>query len=337
MKRSPFRHPTLSSAAAGRRSVLAAAIASALLWAGPGHAQDYPSKPIRLVVAYSPGGGVDYTARAIAPRLGEALNTTVIVDNRAGASGTIGSDFVARSTPDGYTLLFAPASSMTASPQAMPKAPYNVLTDFAPVNLVGETPLLLAVRPALGVNNVKDLLQLSQKQKITLASAGAGGLTHLVIESLNLASKGNIIHVPYKGGGPALADAVAGHVDGLVADFPPLVPMFKEKRLVPVAVTSPKRAEFLPEVPTVGEDIPGFVAMSWYGVMAPAKTPRPVIDKLNAAIVKVMARDDVRAQLKAGSVSPNTLASPEAFQKFVAEDYARWGKLIRETHIVSTE
>ncbi|MBB3181050.1 tripartite-type tricarboxylate transporter receptor subunit TctC [Variovorax sp. Sphag1AA] len=219
----------------------------------------------------------------------------------------------------------------------MPKAPYNVLTDFAPINLVGDTPLILAVRPGLGVNTVKDLLQLSQKQKITLASAGAGGLTHLVIESLNLASKNNIIHVPYKGGGPALADAVAGHVDGLVADFPPLVPMFKEKRLVAVAVTSPKRTEFLPEVATVGEDIPGFVAMSWYGLMAPAKTPRNVIDKVNAAIAKVMARDDVRAQLKTASVSPRTLASPEAFQKFVAADYARWGKLIRETHIVTTE
>lgn len=320
--------PTLS-----RRAVVAAGLAS--LWALPTFAQDYPTKPIRLIVGYASGGGVDYTARVIAPRLADALNVPVVIDNRAGASGVIGSDHVAKSAPDGYTLVFAPASAMVTTPQATARPPYNTLTDFAPVNLVGQSPLLIAVHPSLGVRSLKELIKLSQTRSISFASAGAGGMTHFVIEMLNQASNGNIVHVAYKGGAPAIVDAVAGHVQGVVADFPPLLPMFKDQRLIPLAVTSEARAEFLPDVPAANEDVPGFVAQSWYGIFAPAKTPRVVIDKLNAALGTVLSREDVRDQMRKGAVVPATTASPAAFQKFVADDYARWGKLVRDRNLVN--
>ncbi|MEJ8850764.1 tripartite tricarboxylate transporter substrate binding protein [Variovorax rhizosphaerae] len=315
-------------------SVVLALTASA--WGLQAHAQPYPSKPIRLLVGYLPGGGVDFTARTIAPALGEALNTIVVVENKAGASGTLSGDFVAKSAPDGYTLLYAPGSAITTAPQTMAKPPFDVLNDLAPINMVGESPLVIAMNPNLGVHNVKDLLALSRKRTVNLASGGAGGMSHLTIEMLSQAAKGNITHVAYKGGSPAIVDTMAGHVDGTLADFPPVLQMFKDKRLVPVGVTSEKRVEFLPNVQTVAEDIPGFVALSWYGVFAPAKTPRDIIEKINAALVKAMAREDVRTHLKDAAVLPKTLASPAAFRTFVADDYARWGKLIRDRNIVAT-
>ncbi|QDL38664.1 tripartite tricarboxylate transporter substrate binding protein [Rhodoferax sediminis] len=316
-----------------RRTILATVLA-ALFWASPGFAQGFTSRPIRLVLGFSPGGGVDAIARILAPHLGEALNTTVIVENKVGASGAIATEFVARSEPDGYTVLLAPASAMTISPQVM-KVPFNVVTDFTPINLIGGSPLVIAVNPSLGVHNLKELLQLTHTRKVTLGSAGYGTLTHLTIELLSRASPGNIIHVPYKGGGAAVVDAVAGHVDGMVSDLPPLLPMFQAKRLIPIAVTTDKRVEFLPETPTVGEDLPGFVALSWSGLFAPAKTPREQIDRINAALVKVVARDDVIAQLKKVGVLTSTIASPDAFKKYVAEEHSRWGKVVKEANIVA--
>jgi len=320
---------------AARIACAAAVALSACAWTLEANAQSYPSKAIRLLVGYLPGGGVDFTARTIAPALGEALNTTVVVENKAGASGTLSGDFVAKAAPDGYTLLYAPGSAITTAPQTMTKPSFDVLNDFAPVNMVGESPLIIAVNPGLGVHNVKELIGLSRKRTVNLASGGAGGMSHLTIEMLSQAAKGNITHVAYKGGSPAIVDAMAGHVDGTLADFPPLLPMFRDKRLVPIGVTSEKRVEFLPDVPAVNEDIPGFVALSWYGVFAPAKTPPDVIDKINAALVKAVSREDVRAQLKNAAVVPKTLDSPAAFRAFVADDYARWGKLVRERNIVA--
>lgn len=325
----------LSFRRASRLAAIGALALTASAWGLQAQAQAYPSKPIRLLVGYLPGGGVDFTARTIAPALGEALNTTVVVENKAGASGTLSGDFVAKSAPDGYTLLYAPGSAITTAPQTMTKPPFDVLNDLAPVNMVGESPLIIAMNPGLGVRNVKELIELSRKRTVNLASGGAGGMSHLTIEMLSQAANGRITHVAYKGGSPAIVDAMAGHVDGTLADFPPLLPMFKDKRLVPVGVTSEKRVEFLPDVPTVSEDIPGFVALSWYGIFVPAKTPPEVIDKINAALAKALAREDVRTQLKNAAVLPKTLASPAAFRSFVADDYARWGKLIRERNIVA--
>lgn len=331
MLTSTFRH----GRAIIRRSALIMLSATALLASGLAWAQDFPSKPIRLVVGYPPGGSNDIVARIIAPKLGEALNTTVVVENKAGVSGVIGADHVAKSAPDGYTLLAASASPVVITPHTIAKIPFNTLTDFSPINTVGLTPEAIAVTPALGVNTLKELLALSRTRQISLASSGTGGLPHLTIELLIQGSKGNILHVPYKGAGPAVTDTLAGHVNGIVMDAPPLYPLIQDGRLKALAVTSEKRVEFMPAVPTAQEELPGFNVTNWVGVFAPGKTPKPVIDKINAALVKVVAREDVRAQLLKVAVVPSIMASPDAFQKFVGEEFDRWGKLVKERNITT--
>ena len=319
----------------GRRSILGLFGLATLLACGVAAAQDFPSKPIRLIVGYPPGGSNDIVARIIAPRLGEALNTTVVVENRAGVSGVIGADFVAKSAPDGYTLLAASASPVVITPHTISKIPFNTLTDFTPINTVGLTPEAIAVGPGLGVNNLKELLALSRTRQVSLASSGTGGLPHLTIELLIQASKGNILHVPYKGAGPAVTDTLAGHVNGIVMDAPPLYPLIQDGRLKALAVTSAKRVEFMPNVPTAEEELPGFNVTNWVGVFAPAKTPSAVVDKINAALVKVVAREDVRAQLLKVAVVPSIMDSPDAFRKFVGEEFNRWGKLVKEKNITA--
>ncbi|HXD03521.1 MAG TPA: tripartite tricarboxylate transporter substrate binding protein, partial [Novosphingobium sp.] len=211
-----------------RLATLAILAAPALLGAGPAAAQEFPSKPIRLVVGYPPGGSNDIVARIIAPRLGEALNTTVVVENKAGVSGVIGADYVAKAAPDGYTLLAASASPVVITPHTIAKIPFNTLTDFTPINTVGLTPEAIAVNPGLGVNSLKELLALSHTRQVTLSSSGTGGLPHLTIELLIQASRGQIVHVPYKGAGPAVTDTLGGHVNGIVMDVPPLYPMIQD-------------------------------------------------------------------------------------------------------------
>jgi tripartite-type tricarboxylate transporter receptor subunit TctC len=318
-----------------RRRLFALGLATATT---PGFAlaQDFSGRPVRLIVGAPPGGSNDFGARLIAPYLGEALGTTVIVENKLGAAGTIASDTVAKSAPDGTTLLFSSASPIIIAPQALPKAPFNVLTDFVPINTVGQTPEAIALNPGLGVKTLKEFIALSHTRQLALGSSGTGGLPHLIIELLIQASGGNIVHVPYKGAGPGIADAMGGHVSGVVSDLPPFIPLHQEGRLLIVAVTSEKRLDFLPNVPTVNETLPGFAANNWLGVFARARTPKPIVDKLNAALLKVVAREEVRAQFRKNAVIPSAMASPDAFQAFVAEEYHRWGKVLRDKGITIT-
>jgi tripartite-type tricarboxylate transporter receptor subunit TctC len=318
----------------GRRSLLALGLAAAFV---PGFAttQAFPNKPIRLIVGYPPGGSNDIVARIIAPRLGEELGTTVVVENKAGVSGAIGADFVAKSAADGYTLLLASASPVVITPHTIPKVPFNTLTDFTAINTVGLTPEAIAVSPSLGVKSLKELLALARTRQVTLSSSGTGGLPHLTIELLIQAAKGHIVHVPYKGAGPAITDTLAGHVNGIVMDVPPLFPLFQDGRLQPLAVTSAKRAEFLPNVPTAQEELPGFDVTNWVGVFGPAKLPPVVLARINAALAKTVAREDVRAQLIKVAVVPSTMVNPAAFQQFVAAEYGRWGKLVKAKNIAA--
>lgn len=302
-----------------------------------GFAQGFPSKPIRLIVGYTPGGSNDIVARIIAPRLGEALNTSVVVENRPGASGALGADHVAKSAPDGYTLLAASASPVVITPHTLAKIPFNTLTDFAPINTVGLTPEAIAVGPRLKVTSLKQLLELARTQDISLSSSGNGGLPHLTIELLIQASQGKIVHVPYKGAAPAMSDTLAGHVDGIVMDLPPLYPLIQDGKLTALAVTSEKRFDLLPAVPTAREELPGFTVTNWMGVFAPARTPPEVVDQINAALLKVVAREDVKAQLLKAAVVPSVMASPDAFQKFVGEEFNRWGKLVKAKNITATD
>ena len=301
------------------------------------HAQEFPGKPIHLVVGYPPGGSNDIVARIIAPALGEALGTQVVVENKAGANGVIGADFVAKAVPDGYTLLAASASPLVITPHTLAKIPFNTLTDFSPINTVGLTPEAIAVAPALGVTTLKELIALSRTRQISLSSSGTGGLPHLTIELLIQASKGNIIHVPYKGAVPAVTDTLAGHVNGIVMDVPPLYPLIQDGRLRALAVTSDKRVEFLPNVPTAQEELPGFNVSNWVGVFAPARTPKPVIEKINDALRKAVARADVRQQLVKVAVVPSIMATPDAFAKFVGEEFGRWGRLVKEKNITTND
>ena len=318
------------------RRTVCAALACCALAGGAAFAQDFPgTKPIRLIVGYPPGGSNDIVARIIAPPLGEALGTTVIVENKAGVSGVIGADFVAKAPADGYVLLAASASPLVITPHTLAKVPFNTLNDFTPINTVGLTPEAIAVGPGLNVTSLKELLVLSKTCQISLASSGTGGLPHLTIELLIQASKGNIVHVPYKGAGPAVTDTLAGHVNGIVMDVPPLYPLIQDGRLKALAVTSDKRVEFLPNVPTAQDELPGFNVSNWVGVFAPARTPKAVIDRINEGLKKVVARPDVRAQLLKVAVVPSILPSTEAFARFVGDEYGRWGKLVKEKNIVS--
>ena len=298
--------------------------------------QQYPSRPVRLVNGFAVGGGVDYAVRLIAPALGDELKGTMVVENKVGASGMIAAQQVAKSPPDGYTLMITGGSAVMIAPQTVASPNFNPLADLVPINSVGGSPLGIAVHPSLGVRTLKDLITLSRTRQVTIASAGTGTMTHLTIELLiQAAPGGDIVHVPYKGGGAAVIDALAGHVNGMVSDIPPMYQHFQEGRLVPLAITSDKRFDILPNVPTANETVPGFSAVSWTCAFAPAKTPQAIIDKVSAAIVKVVAREDISAQLNKGGIIPGSKPTPEAFRKFVEEEYQRWGKLIREKNIVT--
>jgi tripartite-type tricarboxylate transporter receptor subunit TctC len=314
-----------------RRHVLALGAATALT--GAAWAQEYPKRPIRLMVGFAPGGGVDLSARVLAARLSQEMTGTVVVDNKAGASGMICSEYVARSAPDGYTLMYTGGSAVVIAPQLVAKPSINSLTDLAPINLIGASPLVLSLHPGARVRDLQEFLAQARTRELKIASAGIGTLTHLTIELLSQATGGKIIHVPYKGGGAALADSLAGHVDGMVSDIPPVFQYFQDRKLLPIALTSEKRFELLPNVPTVGESLKGFSAESWFGVFAPKGTPTGILEKVSAALVKSVAREDIAAQLRMSGVNPFTHSSPAVFQSFVANEYERWGKLVKEKNI----
>ncbi|MCC7228605.1 MAG: tripartite tricarboxylate transporter substrate binding protein [Burkholderiaceae bacterium] len=297
-------------------------------------AQALQGKPVSLIVGFAPGGSNDIAARIVAPYLGEVLGTTVVVENKTGASGMLAGAYVAKAAPDGHTMLLSSLSPVIISPQTLKKVPFHTPTDLAGINIVGFTPEAIAVGPTLpNVKTLADLIALSKERPITLSSSGTGGLPHLTIELLTQASKGKFTHVPYKGGGPASVDTVAGHVDGIVMDLPPLLGLIQDGRLRALALTSDKRVDFLPDVPTAQENLPNFAVVNWLGIFAPAKTPKAVIDEINAAIIKVVARPDVQEKLKKVAILPSTMESPAAFQQFVVAEYKRWGDVLKQAKI----
>jgi len=312
----------------GVLTALAAAVTAGQVQA----AETYPSKPIHLVVGFPPGGSNDIVARLLAPKLGEVLGVSVVVDNRPGANATIGTDYTARATPDGYTITLGSASPLAISPHTYPKLPYNPLKDLTAITTVAATPELIAVNPSVPAKTLGELVALSKTRDIMLASSGNGGLPHLAIELLKSESKGRIVHVPYKGAGPAITDAVGGHVDGIIVDLPALYSMVTEGKLRPIAVTDNHRASVLPNTPTSAEGgLPSVIAFNWFAVMAPAGTPKPIVDTLHAALVKTVNSPEVKANLAKLGIEPFTQASPEAFAGFMKSEYARWGKIAKES------
>ncbi|MGZ5092390.1 MAG: Bug family tripartite tricarboxylate transporter substrate binding protein [Burkholderiales bacterium] len=298
------------------------------------HAQTYPVKPIRLVVGFPPGGSNDIVARLITPKLSQILGVQVIVDNRPGANATIGTDYVAKSPPDGYTVTLGSASPLAISPFTYANIPYDTLRDFSAITTVASTPEMIAIHPSMPARNLTELITLAKAQpgKLNFASSGNGGLPHLAIELFKNLGKVNVVHVPYKGAGPALTDLLGGHVHAMIVDMPVLYPHVKSGKLRGIAVTAERRAALLPDLQTAPEQgMKGLVAVNWFAIMAPAKTPKPVIDKLYSAITQVATSAEMKEQFQAQGVEAYVQPSPDAFTAFLKQDLARWSKVAKES------
>ncbi|MBB2919404.1 Bug family tripartite tricarboxylate transporter substrate binding protein [Cupriavidus alkaliphilus] len=294
----------------------------------------YPSKVIRLVVPFTPGGSTDTLARLLADQLREELGQTVIVENKPGAGGNIGGEAVARAAPDGYTVLVAAAGPTVINPSLYPKMPYNPVRDLAPVTLIAREPNLIAVNAALPVHNVKEFIAYAKARpgQLTFGSAGNGTPAQLAGELLNQTAGLTLQHVPYKGTGPAVADLIAGHITVVIDNMPPLLPHVQSGKLRALAVTGDKRASATPDLPTAEEaGLKGYVITAWKGLMVPAGTPRAVIDKLNAATVKIVARPQMRKRLIDLGAEP-VGSTPEQFAQQIRTDASWWAALVKSTN-----
>lgn len=306
----------------------------ATLLAAPAGAQNYPTKPIRMVAPFAPGGGTDISARILAEGLTQAFNQTVVVDNRPGAGSMLGCDIVAKSMPDGYTLLLGNIS-MAFNAAIYRKMPYDTLRDLVPVSLVTDQPNILVAHPSLPAKSFKEFIALARSQpgKLTYGSAGLGAGTHLAMEMLVMSQKIELVHVPYKGTGPALTALLGNQISVFFSTFASALPHVKAERLRAYAVTSAKRAHTLPEVPTVAESgVPGYEYSTWYGLLVPARTPQAIVNKLNQTTVAVLNTPDYRQRLLAQGMDPvpSTAAHYAAYLKSETE---KWTKVVRAAKI----
>ncbi|VCU71891.1 Tripartite tricarboxylate transporter family receptor [Pigmentiphaga humi] len=316
-------------------SLLKPLAAGALLAAAAGvHAQTVTS----MVVAFPPGGPADSLARVVATQLEKELKQTVVIENKPGGNGAIAASQVARSRPDGQTLFLSSVGAISINPALYPKLIYDPVKDFAPVSLLISTPEVLVVGPNSPDKTAKDFVARAKNSKgITMASSGVGSMPHMAIAQLKLSSKGNILHVPYKGAAPAITDTIGGQVDGFIGDISGLMTNIQAKKLTALAIAAPKRSPLLPDVPTFDElGVPNVYANNWYGLFAPKNTPADKIAALNAAVQKVMASPELKAYAAATGVelSPN---SPQQFAKLAADDTKKWGDLIRAEGIKADE
>lgn len=298
-------------------------------------AQDYPTKPIKLIVGFAPGGFTDVAARMIATDLQKRFGQSVIVDNRAGATGTIGANAVAKSAPDGYTLLLAHQNSNAVAPALFPKLPYDVIKDFTPITLVANTPLLLIVNPAVPAKDVASFIALAKKDKgaLRFASSGSGSSQHLGAAQFMMATQTEMTHIPYKGSALAMTDLLSGQVELNFDSPPPSLQFIKAGKLRALAITSAKRSPLLPEVPTMAEaGVPGFEFTQWFGVVGPAGMPAPIVKKLNEAINAGLASPEMREKLAALGATPLG-GTPEEFAKTIKTDTQRLGKVVRDANI----
>ncbi|MEA3156749.1 MAG: hypothetical protein QOK44_4338 [Betaproteobacteria bacterium] len=298
-------------------------------------AQTYPSKPIRFIVPFPPGGGNDTMARAFGQKMSEGFAQPVVIDNRPGAGGNIGAETAARALPDGYTVFLGGVGSHGINPNLQAKLPYDPIKDFAPISLIASAPLVIVVPPSLPIKSVSDLVQLAKARpgELNYASSGSGTIAHLSAELLNSMAKIKLEHVPYKGTGPALTDLLAGRVQVMFNSAVSILPQVRSGKLRAVAMTAAKRSAAMPDLPTVAESgVPGYEAASWYGVLAPAATPRPIVQKLNSEIVRIARTPDVRERLAADGADP-VGSSPEEFAAYIKRELARWARVIEQARI----
>ncbi len=303
----------------------------AALIAAPAGAQSYPTKPIRMIVGSAPGGPIDFSARLVAQKITETLGQPVVVDNRTGAGGTIGTDYVAKSAPDGYTLLMASAATLCIVPHIYPKIPYDTLKDFAPISTATAVSYSLVVHPSLAVKSPQEFIALARAKPghLRYGSAGNGTVTHLGVELLKSMAGLDLVHIPYKGAGPALIDLLGGQLDFMLDSVLTSTPHVKAGKLRALATTGLKRSTVLPDIPTMAETVlPGFEINTWFGLVAPAKTPREIIAKLNQAVVKGLLNAEMRERLLAQGIEP-VGNSPAEFTQLMREELPKWGKIAK--------
>ncbi len=297
-------------------------------------ADSYPSKPIRLVVPFAPGGGSDVVGRITGQKLSESLGQTVVVDNRPGAASMLGTELVAKSQPDGYTLLLADLALTSNGAYYTKQAPPDPLKSFVPVALVAETPYILMVHPGFPATTIKDFIAQAKSQpgKINVGSSGNGGGLHLTLELFKLKAGIDLNHIPYKGGGPALADTIAGQIQGTFIGMGGSLPFVQTGRLKPLVVTSSKRSAALPNIPTLTELGYDVVVTNWYGVVAPAGTPKPIVARLYDEIGRGLAQPDMRDRLVGTGLEP-VAQSPGHFQRLIEAEIKRWAQTIKDARI----
>jgi tripartite-type tricarboxylate transporter receptor subunit TctC len=298
-------------------------------------APSYPSKPIRLIVPFPPGGGTDIVARLIQERFSQAIGQQVIIDNRPGASGILGSELTAKAAPDGYVLGMGTSNTLAANPNMFPKLSYDPRQDFALVTQIATQPNLLAVHPSLPVRDLKSLLALARQRpgQLNYASSGNGSSHHMSGELLKLMGQVNLVHVPYKGTGTAIVDTMGGHVELVFSGTAALMSHVKAGKLRPIGVTSAKRVASLPDIPTIAEGgLPGYEITAWHGMMAPAGTPAAIVNRLSEAVSGVLAQEEIRSRFAVLGAEP-VGSTPEAFTRFLQADIERLGKLIRAANI----
>jgi tripartite-type tricarboxylate transporter receptor subunit TctC len=301
--------------------------------ASPASAQTWPDRPIKLVVAFPAGGPADLFARSIAHVMSGQLGQQVVVETRTGAGGMTGIDSVAKSPPDGYTIALASSSALTIFQFLYAKMPYDWQKDLVPITLVVRVPEVLVVHPSLGVSTLQQFVDKARKEpgKINFASTGTGSITHLAVELLKGETKIDLVHVPYKGAAPAVNDLLGGHVSVLVADVPVLLPHIRSGKIKPLAVTSMKRSDVIPDVPSTAElGHPKINSDNWYGLVAPAGTPKDVLKKLHDAAVKALGTAELKAQYAKLSAVPSP-TSPEEFRAYINSEAAKWGSVVKST------
>ena len=307
-----------------------------ILVCGVSWGQMYPNRPIKIIVPFPSGGTSDFTARILAQKLSLSIGQPVVVDNKTGATGTIGADFVAKSTPDGYTLLLTD-TSFAIVPGIANKLPYDPIKDFSPIALGIKVPSLLVVNPKLPIQTVKELIDYAKKNpgKVSFGSGGVGTAVHLAGVFLGNLSGADMIHIPYRGAGPAISDVVSGQIQFVIPSIPTVISLVNSGQLRALAITSTKRSEQLPNVPTVGESgYPNYEATSWFGFSAPAGTPRAILDKLNQEMNKVFAEKEVREILakQGAEIHPIT---PDQFGTFISDEIKKWATISKASNVTS--
>ncbi|MGZ5122590.1 MAG: Bug family tripartite tricarboxylate transporter substrate binding protein [Burkholderiales bacterium] len=304
---------------------------------GNAHAQNaasFPGKTIRLVIPYPPGGGTDTIGRPLAQRLGENLKQQVIFDNRGGAGGNIGLEIVAKAPPDGHTIVLALTAQLAVNPSLYKKLPYDPLKDYEPITLLATGPYILIVHPSLPVKSAKELIALARSRpgQITYASSGNGSGAHLANELLNSMAKVTMVHIPYKGGGPALVDLLAGHVQVLFATYAASKPHIETGRVRALAVSTARRLTGV-DIPTLAEAaLPGYDAGVWYAFLAPAGTPRDIVSKLNTEIIRALNHPEIKAVLSRAAIEPIG-STPEELTKFMKNEIAKWAKVVKDANV----